>query len=301
VLLTCTAFPAEPDQTVDVNALLRSANEWAQQNLNDDALHVLQNVDQERVKQVFAEMQKEFQGNYVLDLAKLKETARGLVPLLESYEETLPYAIWLKTRLDYLDVAEQFRAKTPRPPKPPAGQPAPPQPNPPAQAERDIWIKKLAERPWPKPAKSYVPKLKPIFVKQRVPAELVWVAEVESSFDPRARSPGGASGLFQLMPDTAKRYGLRTFPFDQRLKPEPSAEAASKYLHYLHSRYGEWRLALAAYNAGEGTVDRLLKKRKKRTFDAIATQLPAETQMFVPKVEATVFRREGVRLQTLKS
>jgi membrane-bound lytic murein transglycosylase D len=174
-------------------------------------------------------------------------------------------------------------------------------PNPPAAAERDIWIKKLAERPWPKAAKSYVPRLKPIFAKERVPTELVWVAEVESSFDPRARSPVGASGLFQLMPDTAKRYGLRTFPFDQRLNPEPSAEAASKYLRYLHAHYGDWRLALAAYNAGEGNVDRLLKKAKKRSFDAIARSLPAETQMFVPKVEAMILRREGVKLDSLRT
>jgi membrane-bound lytic murein transglycosylase D len=159
----------------------------------------------------------------------------------------------------------------------------------------------MAERPWPKPAKAYVPKLKPIFAEQKVPPELVWVAEVESSFDPRARSLEGAAGLFQLMPATAKRYGLRTFPFDQRLKPEPSAQAASKYLHYLYGHYKDWRLALAAYNAGEGTVDRLLKKQKKKTFDAIAMQLPAETQMFVPKVEATVFRREGLRLAELRS
>jgi membrane-bound lytic murein transglycosylase D len=112
---------------------------------------------------------------------------------------------------------------------------------------------------------------------------------------------GGAAGLFQLMPATAKRYGLRTFPFDQRLQPEPSAQAASKYLHYLYEHYKDWRLALAAYNAGEGTVDRLLKKKKQRTFDAIATDLPAETQMYVPKVEATLLRREGLKLGDLAS
>jgi len=122
-LLSCSAFAAEPDQTVDVDALLRSANEWARQNLNDDALRVLQSVDQDRARQVFAELQNEFQGKYVLDLAKLKETARALVPLLESYQETVPYAIWLKTRLDYLDVAEQLRAKAPPPSKPKPGQP----------------------------------------------------------------------------------------------------------------------------------------------------------------------------------
>ena len=134
---------------------------------------------------------------------------------------------------------------------------------------------------------------------EKVPPELVWMAEVESSFDPRARSPVGAAGLFQLMPETAKRFGLRVSPFDQRLHAEQSAEAAAKYLSYLHGHFKDWRLAVAAYNAGEGTIDKLLKQRKARTFDSIATHLPAETQLYVPKVEATVFRREGVKLTEL--
>ena len=98
------------------------------------------------------------------------------------------------------------------------------------------------------------------------------------------------------MPATAKRFGLRVHPFDQRLKPEQSAEAAAKYLRYLHRHYKDWRLALAAYNAGEGTVDKLLAKRKTKTFDSISTRLPAETQMFVPRVEAVILRREGMKL-----
>ncbi|HYG34591.1 MAG TPA: lytic transglycosylase domain-containing protein, partial [Clostridia bacterium] len=147
----------------------------------------------------------------------------------------------------------------------------------------------------------YVHQLKPVFVAQRVPPELVWVAEVESSFNPQARSPVGAAGLFQLMPATAKRYGLKTtWPLDQRLKPEPSARAAAQYLQYLYGRFKDWRLALAAYNAGEGTVQKLLTRHKASSFDAIATRLPAETQMYVPKVEATLLRREGIKLSELK-
>ena len=88
---------------------------------------------------------------------------------------------------------------------------------------------------------------------------------------------------------------------DERLQPEPSAAAAAKYLRYLHSHFKDWRLALAAYNAGEGTVDRLLakQKQKQKNFDAIARKLPAETQMFVPRVEATILRREGRHLETI--
>ena len=65
-------------------------------------------------------------------------------------------------------------------------------------------------------------------------------------------------------------------------------------------RLKDWRLALAAYNAGEGTVDKLLAGRKTKTYDTIATRLPAETQMYVPRVEATVLRREGVRVGRLR-
>src|SRR5206468_2744142 len=144
--------------------------------------------------------------------------------------------------------------------------------------------------------KSYVSSLKPIFVNRKVPPELVWVAEVESSFDPRARSPAGAAGLFQLMPATARRYGLRTWPLDQRFKPEPSAGAAAQYLKYLHGHYNDWRLALAAYNAGEGTVDKLLARHKAKSYDDIARHLPAQTQLYVPRVEATLLRREGLKL-----
>jgi membrane-bound lytic murein transglycosylase D len=101
------------------------------------------------------------------------------------------------------------------------------------------------------------------------------------------------------MPDTAKRFGLRTWPLDQRLDPEPSARAAATYLGLLHEKFKDWRLALAAYNAGEGTVQNLLKRHKANSYDAIASHLPAETQMFVPKVEATLQKREGMTLSEL--
>ena len=77
------------------------------------------------------------------------------------------------------------------------------------------------------------------------------------------------------------------------------SRAAAKYLRYLHGKFRDWRLALAAYNAGEGRVRRLLEKEGAKSFDEIATKLPAETQMYVPKVEATILRREGVNLTKL--
>ncbi|HWW01101.1 MAG TPA: lytic transglycosylase domain-containing protein [Candidatus Acidoferrum sp.] len=290
--------PGQNDTLTVDDDLLRSAQQWAKENLDEDALRVLQSADQEKVRQFLAEIQKQFHGEYVVDLAGLKDAARTVLPLLESYEETLPYALWLKARLDYLEVADQFRLLIP-PPKTEPGQPPRHPPNPAPQREREVWVRELAERPWPKNAKPYISCLKPIFAAEKVPPELVWIAEVESSFDPRARSPVGAAGLFQLMPDTARRYGLRTWPLDQRLKPETSGRAAAQYLRYLRGHFKDWRLALAAYNAGEGTVQSLLAWRKAASFDAIADRLPAETQMFVPKVEATLFRREGVKLSQL--
>ena len=286
------------DDTITFDDVFQPAQEWARENLDESALRVLQSVDQEKVRQFLKEIQKQFQGDYVVDLARLKETARIVLPILESHEETLPYADWLKTRLDYLETAEELRLSVP-PPAAEPDKPTPPVPNPQPEKEREIWIKKLAARTRPEAARLYVTKLKSVFEEEKVPAELVWIAEVESSFNPRARSPAGAAGLFQLMPATAKQYGLRTWPWDQRLRTEESARAAARHLASLYKRFRDWRLVVAAYNAGEGTVQNLLKRQQARTYDAIATQLPAETQMYVPKVEATVLQREGVRLSEL--
>ena len=300
LLLASAAAARAQDQGASFDDLMSAAELWANENLDPDVMRTLQSAGQEQVGQVLTNLQQHFQGDYVLDLAALKDAARAAVPLLENYEETLPYASWLKTRLDYLDVADDFRRQSP-PPKVTPGQTPRPVPNPTPQKERDVWTTKLSKSAWPENAKTYVARLKPIFTEEKVPPELVWVAEVESSFDPRAKSPAGAAGLFQLMPATAQRYGLRTtWLLDQRVQPEPSARAAAQYLHYLHSHFKDWRLALAAYNAGEGKVQDLLTRHKARTFDAIATFLPAETQMYVPKVEATLLRREGVKMSELK-
>jgi membrane-bound lytic murein transglycosylase D len=284
--------------TVNVDDLMQSAQAWANDNLDPNVLAALKNADQDKVRQFFDSVQKNFQGEYVIDMAKLRDTAKTVEPILESYEETAPYAAWLKTRLDYLDTAEELRLLIPPPKGPPTLPPGVPY-KPPVEQIREIWVRKMSERPLPEEAKPYVSQLKPIFSQQKVPSQLVWVAEVESSFNPEARSPVGAAGLFQLMPATAKQYGLRTWPFDERLDPESSARAAATYLGKLHDKFHDWRLALAAYNAGEGTVQNLMKRYKATTYDGIASHLPAETQMFVPKVEATLRRREGITLSEL--
>ena len=143
--------------------------------------------------------------------------------------------------------------------------------------------------------------LKEIFVTAGVPAEWVWVAEVESSFDPLARSQKGARGLFQIMPETAERFGLHVNLEDERLDPEKNASVAAKYLKVLHDEFGSWRLALAAYNVGEGYVRRILRMRNAITFDEIEYELPSETRLYVAKVFSVVQLKEGVNPDLLVS
>jgi membrane-bound lytic murein transglycosylase D len=282
------------DATMDVGEMLDAAQQFAQDNLDDDVLAALQNVDRDKVADFLKNYQDYLQGDYVLDMAQLKDAANVVLPLLDAHEETQPYAAWLRTRLDYFDVAQQLKAMTP----PTTNAPSRP-PNPSFNVGEEIWIKKVAPRPWPEAAKIIVPQLKKIFAEEKVPTQLVWLAEVESGFDGRARSPAGAVGLFQLMPATAKDLGLRLWPFDQRKQLDPSARAAARYLRQLHDKFGNWRLAVAAYNCGQGSVQRSLQQYKAKSYADIATHLPAETQMYVPKVDATLMRREGVTLDKL--
>jgi len=105
LLLTLPLLLSAQTNSLTLDDLLQSAEQWAKENLDDDALRVLKNADRQKIEQLFADIQKEFQGEYVIDLASLRSSAKTILPLLERSEETLPYAIWLKTRLDYLDVA----------------------------------------------------------------------------------------------------------------------------------------------------------------------------------------------------
>ena len=297
-LLAGALFAQADGQTVTLPELMQGAQQWAQDNLDTNVLNSLPKVDDPTVLEFLREVQQRFQGDYVVDLAELRQTAHTLLPWLESREETRPYAAWLAAQMDYLDVADELRITIP--PKGQTNQPEPPpRVNPPPQTERAVWGRRISGRPWSTGAKEFVPRLKPIFAAQKIPPELVWVAEVESSFDWRARSPSGAAGLFQLMPDTAQQYGLSLFPRDQRFQTEPSATASAQYLKHLYSRFQDWRLALAAYNAGEGAVQKQLDRYKLRSYDDIARHLPAETQMYVPRVEAVVLQREGAQLEEL--
>ncbi len=283
------------DQLIVPAEVIDSANQFLRENVDDSVLDAL-GLDAERARKFLVELERQFQGTYVYDLGSLRETAAQILPLLQQFEETQPYAVWLKSRLDYFEVAEKLR-KDANPVSTNTTRLVQPLP----KVERKAWIEVIEQRPMPSLAFQQVAQLKKIFLAERVPPELVWLAEVESSFDAKARSPAGAAGLFQLMPATARSLDLSVgFLRDERLQPDKNARAAAHYLRQLHNRFGDWRLTLAAYNAGEGRVAELLRKQKARTFDEIAHRLPAETQMYVPKVEATIRKREGRALADLK-
>jgi len=298
--LWAQAQAQDDSDSITLADVLQGAQEWAHQNLDTNAWGIWQSLNAQTAHQFLRDMQRRFQGEYIVSLAPYRDTAAALVPWLESRPETRPYASWLKARLDYFEVAEEFRVTIP-PPALETNLPPPPPPVPvsPLVLLRELWLRKVAGEYLPPEATNYLLRLKPVFIAQRVPPELFWLAEVESDFDAEARSPSGAVGLFQLKPDTARRFGLSLSPEDERLYPEDNARASAQYLKYLHDRFQDWRLAIAGFNAGEKTVQKLLDRYHTRDYSKIARRLPAETQMYVPRVEAILERREGVKLSNL--
>lgn len=126
-----------------------------------------------------------------------------------------------------------------------------------------------------------------IFTEEGMPIELLAVAKVESNFNPFARSPKGALGLWQLMPETARRYGLRVDAIrDDRLDGEKSTRAAARYLRDLHVQFGDWPLVLAAYNVGEDALHRAVRRGGSGDFRELSRLklLPAETRAYVPAI-----------------
>ncbi|MGX9725749.1 MAG: LysM peptidoglycan-binding domain-containing protein [Candidatus Electronema sp. VV] len=144
---------------------------------------------------------------------------------------------------------------------------------------------------WLERSTMYLPQITAELEKAGLPLELAWLAMIESGFNPSAYSPAHASGLWQFIPGTAQNYGLRIDSWaDERRDPEKSTKAAVAYLKALHKHFGDWHLAVAAYNAGEGTVERGLKQYKANNFWELAQHdaLRLETKRYVPQMIATV-------------
>ena len=131
------------------------------------------------------------------------------------------------------------------------------------------------------------PVVEPILQNEGIPLELASVVVVESGGRTDALSARGARGLWQLMPDTARRYGLEVTAIrDERLSPEKSTRAAAQYLRDLYQHFGSWPLALAGYNAGEQAVHRAVERAGSSEFLQLSTLrlLPQETRNYLPAV-----------------
>ncbi len=129
-----------------------------------------------------------------------------------------------------------------------------------------------------------------IFREEGVPENVAWLGQVESSWKPTAHSWASAAGLWQFIPGTGTRYGLRrTAHLDERQSFEKATRASARYLKFLANRYGgNWELAMAGYNCGEGNVDRAIRRAGKSDFWAAYPYLPQETRNYVPNILATI-------------
>jgi soluble lytic murein transglycosylase-like protein len=137
----------------------------------------------------------------------------------------------------------------------------------------------------------YLPRIRAIMSEHSLPEHLALLPAIESGFRPKARGRFGDVGMWQLRSPTARRFGLIVQESrDDRLDPFRSSQAAAKYLRYLHRRYRDWPFALAAYNAGEGRVDRARKRYPGASFWQLAGQghLPNTSRNFVPRFLAIV-------------
>jgi membrane-bound lytic murein transglycosylase D len=125
--------------------------------------------------------------------------------------------------------------------------------------------------------------------RRGLPAELALLPFIESAFNPQAMSRARASGMWQFMPATGKDFELRQNLFrDDRRSVRAATGAALDYLQRLHTRFGDWHLALAAYNWGQGNVSRAIERnqRARRPADYLSLTMPLETRDYVPKLQA---------------
>ncbi len=137
----------------------------------------------------------------------------------------------------------------------------------------------------------YLEMFRRIFAEHGIPQDLVYLAHVESAYKTTAYSRARAKGIFQFISATARRYGLRVdYWVDERSDPEKSAHASASYLKDLYEEFGDWYLALAGYNAGEGKIRRALRYSGHKDFWGIAKTryIRRETKNYVPAILAAV-------------
>ena len=138
---------------------------------------------------------------------------------------------------------------------------------------------------------SYLDMARAEFRRAGVPEDLVWLALVESVWNPSAVSPAAAGGIWQFIPKTATEYGLRVASGnDERADPLKQTRVAATYLRDLYTIFGDWALAMAAYNSGEPRVmDAIVKNGRANFWELYDKQLlPKETRDYVPKILAAI-------------
>jgi len=148
------------------------------------------------------------------------------------------------------------------------------------------WFQEALSRGQP-----YLPEIRRVFQQEGIPQDLAYVALVESAFKTNAYSRARAKGVFQFISATGKRYGLGVdWWVDERADPDKSMRAAARYLKDLHALFGDWNLALAGYNAGEGKVLRgMARYRKSDYWELRKTRaLRRETKNYVPLIHAAI-------------
>ncbi len=147
---------------------------------------------------------------------------------------------------------------------------------------------------WLARSTKYLPYIQKQLKEAGLPLDLAYLAMIESGYNPSAYSKSRAVGLWQFMKPTAKDYGLRVNSnIDERRNPEKAADAAIQYLSDLYGEFDSWYLAVAAYNAGQGTIRRAIKRHKTRDFWELAGKkgkksLRLETKRYVPKLIAAI-------------
>lgn len=155
---------------------------------------------------------------------------------------------------------------------------------------RDTRRGRAIARVWAKKSGRFVPALKSECVSRGLPSDLVWLSLIESGHNATIHSPAGAAGLWQFMPAAGRMYGLTVDRWvDERLDPLRATDAALRYLSDLHQRFGNWELAMAAYNMGYGGLSRSIRKYNSNDFwelSRLEAAIPWETALYVPKIMA---------------
>ena len=143
----------------------------------------------------------------------------------------------------------------------------------------------------------YFPLFEAKLSQYGLPKELKYLAIVESNLNPRAKSHVGASGLWQFMNATGKEYGLaKNELVNTFYDPLASTDSACRYLKYLYSIFHDWNLVLSAYNSGQGTVLKAMKKANSKDYWKVREYLPNETRAYVPSFHAVKVLASNINL-----